>query len=190
MIIMGIDPGLHATGYGVITATDGHLALLDAGAIRTSPRQPLAIRLQRLYDALAKVIDAHHPTIAALEAIYTHQLYPTTAAVMAHARGVACLISTQRQLQVVDYLPTRMKKALTGNGHASKEQVARMVEVWLGVADESWSADVTDALALAIAHAHIMGQTRQGLHPSGLASTRSTGTRVRPRRFAGIDTVG
>ena len=155
MIIMGIDPGLNATGYGLIVADPGRLQLVAAGAIRTPQRKPLAMRLHVLYDALAQVIDTHQPTIAVLEALYTHHQYLTTAALMAHARGVACLLSVQRNLPLVEYLPTRVKKALTGNGHASKDQVARMVGLRLGQGDPSWSSDVTDALALAIAHAQI-----------------------------------
>lgn len=156
MVILGIDPGLNATGYGVISAEAGHLQLVDAGTIRPSPRQSLGGRLARLYEALEKIVMTHHPTVAVLEALYTHHDYLTTATLMAHARGVACLAMARHQLEQVDYLPTRLKKSLTGNGAASKEQVARMVTAWLGVEDPSWSSDATDALALAIAHAHIM----------------------------------
>lgn len=155
MRILGIDPGLHATGYGVITAQSGRVEVVAAGAIRPSSLQPLGQRLLDLYQGLTAVIQTHHPAIAVLEGVFTHYQHLTTAAMMAHARGVACLVSAQHELELVDYLPTRVKKALTGNGHASKEQVARVVGVWLGGRDPSWSSDATDALALAIAHAHI-----------------------------------
>lgn len=164
--IMGIDPGLNATGYGVIAVSADGLRFVAAGAIRPSSRRPLAKRICHLYEALAQVIDAHQPTLAVLESLYTHHQYLTTAALMAHARGVACLVSAQRGLDVVEYLPTRVKKALTGNGLASKEQVARAVGMWLGVAGRAWSSDTTDALALAIAHAHI-SKTAVGLLPAG-----------------------
>ena len=155
MIVIGIDPGLNATGYGVITAEADRVQVLAAGAVCPSPRATLARRLQALYDGLERVIATHQPTTAVLEALYTHHQYVTTASLMAHARGVACLVAAQHELAVVDYLPTRVKKALTGHGAASKDQVARMVGVWLGVDPREWSADATDALALAIAHAHI-----------------------------------
>ena len=155
MVIMGIDPGLNATGYGVIATQPDRLQVVAAGVIRPSARQPLAKRVQHLYEALAHVIDAHQPTLAVLESLYTHHQYLTTAALMAHARGVACLASAQRGVEVVEYLPTRVKKALTGYGSASKEQVSRAVGMWLGVDAGEWSSDTTDALALAIAHAHI-----------------------------------
>jgi len=152
---MGIDPGLNATGYGVIVAQSGRVQFVSAGTIRPAVRRPLEQRLLQLYEGLADVIQVHRPHVAVLEALFVHHQYLTTAAMMAHARGVACLISAQRHLQRVDYLPTRVKKALTGNGAASKEQVARMVGMWLGGSDASWSSDATDALALAITHAHL-----------------------------------
>jgi crossover junction endodeoxyribonuclease RuvC len=155
MVIMGIDPGLNATGYGFVVATPDRLRMIVAGAIRPPARQPLARRLALLYDELTRLVIAHHPETMVLEALYVHHQYLTTAALMAHARGVACLISAQHKLPLVEYLPTRVKKALTGSGSASKEQVARMVGTWLGVEDPSLSADATDALALAVAHAHI-----------------------------------
>lgn len=156
MVILGVDPGLNATGYGVISAEAGQLCVVDAGAIRPPSSRPLGVRLAILYETLGKVITTHHPSVAVLEALFTHHAYLTTAALMAHARGVACLAVAHQQVTQVDYLPTRVKKALTGNGSASKEQVARMVGTWLGRDASSWSADTTDALALAIAHAHIV----------------------------------
>ena len=155
MRILGIDPGLNATGYGVIVAESGRVQLIAAGALKPSARQPLGARLSYLYAELDQLIRAHQPTIAVLEGLYTHHEFLTTAALMGHARGVACLVSAQRGLEVIEYLPTRVKKSLTGNGYASKEQVARVVGMWLGRRDPSWSSDATDGLALAIAHAHI-----------------------------------
>ena len=155
MIVLGIDPGLNATGYGVIATEEGRLRMLEAGAICPPSNRPLAQRLRILHDGLARVMDAQHPTTVVLEALYTHHQYVTTASLMAHARGVACLAAAQHGLEVVDYLPTRVKKALTGSGAASKDQVARMVGMWLETDPRGWSADATDALALAIAHVHI-----------------------------------
>lgn len=159
LIIMGIDPGLNATGYGVIAAQEGRVQFLTAGTIRPPANQPLANRLVFLYEALARVIEAHQPRTVVLEELFTHHRYVTTATMMAHARGVACLLSAQHHVPVVDYPPTRVRKALAGYGSASKEQVARVVGAWLGVEDPSWSTDATDALALAIAHAHISEAT-------------------------------
>ena len=172
MVILGIDPGLNATGYGVISVQAGQLQVVDAGAIRPSPRQPLGARLSRLYEALGKIMTAHQPSVAVLEALYTHHEYLTTASLMAHARGAVCLALAHHQVPQVDYLPTRMKKALTEKGSASKEQVARMVGTWLGREVSGWSADTTDALALAIVHAHISGSGYQGIGRSGNRNSR------------------
>lgn len=158
MVILGIDPGLNATGYGVIVADGSALRYVTAGTIRPPARHPLAERLSALASALTDVIDAYHPQLTALESLFIHHTYLTTAALMAHARGVACLVSAQYGLEVVEYLPTRIKKALTGYGTASKDQVARAVAMWLQCSRSSWSSDATDALALAIAHAHISQQ--------------------------------
>lgn len=155
MRIIGIDPGLHATGYGIIGASAEGLRLVAAGAFHPSSRKPLAIRLGELYEGLRQVIVAHRPQVMALESVYTHHAYLTTAASMAHARGVICLLGAQHGMTLAEYLPTRVKKALTGYGTASKEQVSRAVGMWLNVGASSWDSDVTDALALAIAHAQI-----------------------------------
>ena len=155
MRILGIDPGLNATGYGVIATTQRRIEVIAAGAITPSARQPLAQRLLCLYDALTEIIRTTTPELTVLESSFTHHRFVTTSAMMAHARSVALLTSAQQRIAVVEYLPTRIKKALTGYGAASKEQVARAVGMWIGVRDRSWSSDTTDALALAIGHAHI-----------------------------------
>ncbi|MBI3087492.1 MAG: crossover junction endodeoxyribonuclease RuvC [Candidatus Omnitrophica bacterium] len=155
MRILGIDPGLNTTGYGVIASEPDRLRLVAAGTVCPSAAHPLSTRLGRLYDGVNHVIGTQHPTLVVLEALYTHHHYLTTAALMAHARGVICLLSAQHHLPLVEYLPTRIKKALTGYGSASKDQVSRAVGRWLGVETQAWASDVTDALALAIAHAQI-----------------------------------
>ena len=157
---MGIDPGLNATGYGVIAVSSDRMQIVSAGAVHPPQRLPIGRRLRCLYDGLEQAITTHQPELVILESLYTHHQYLTTAALMAHARGMACLLSAQHGLELVEYLPTRIKKALTGYGSASKEQVARAVGMWLGVDSTAWSSDATDALALAIAHAHINSASR------------------------------
>jgi crossover junction endodeoxyribonuclease RuvC len=162
MIVLGVDPGLNTTGYGIMRVESDALRMVAAGEIRL-PREALSVRLTHLHDAIEKLISRFRPTTMVLEAVFTHRTYVSTAALMAHARGVACLVGQQHGLTIVEYSPARVKKALTGNGNASKTQVARMVGQWLGRDDPSLSADATDALALAIAHAHMNGQRSRGV---------------------------
>lgn len=171
MIILGIDPGLNITGYGVISAIDRQLKFIAAGDIRPVRTKSLPERLQELHDGLRKLIQLQKPDCVVLEMVFSHQDYVGTAARMAHARGVACLAAQQSNVALVEYPTARVKKALTGRGGAEKEQVALMVGRWLGFLDPSWSLDATDALALAIAHAHLggkaalMGSNHRREHP-------------------------
>ncbi|MBI3021158.1 MAG: crossover junction endodeoxyribonuclease RuvC [Candidatus Omnitrophica bacterium] len=183
MIILGIDPGLNVTGYGIMEALPDHLRLITAGDIRPPRTEPMAQRLGVIHRTLSQLIVRYHPDTVVLEKIFTHYRHVTTATLMAHARGVACLVTQEHGLPLAEYPPTQVKKSLTGNGSASKEQVARMVGQWLsrapacrngtvwkrggGGRERAWSADATDAMALAIVHAHIEAQRRNlpaGLH--------------------------
>ena len=167
-MIVGIDPGLNATGYGAITASGREVQFITAGDIRPPRGKPLAQRLEFLHHALTALLTRQHPNTLVLEMVFTHERYANTAALMGHARGVACLVAQQQHIPVVEYPPARIKQALTGRGAASKDQVARMVTQWMGVRDPSWSFDATDALALAIAHAHMQSQ-----HPLTVQKGRS-----------------
>lgn len=159
MIILGIDPGLNVTGYGVINAIDRQLKLVTAGDIRPRRNKPLPQRLEELHAALCRLIRQQQPETIVLEMVFSHQDYVGTAARMAHARGVACLAAEQAGVALVEYPTARVKKAIAGRGAAEKEQVAQMVHRWIGSRDPSWSLDATDALALAIAHAHLGGKS-------------------------------
>ncbi|MBI3011820.1 MAG: crossover junction endodeoxyribonuclease RuvC [Candidatus Omnitrophica bacterium] len=160
MVILGVDPGLNVTGYGIMEALPDHLRLITAGDIRPPRAEALAQRLGVIYRTLSQLIVRYHPDTVVLEKIFTHYRHVTTATLMAHARGVACLVAQEHGVPLAEYPPTQVKKSLTGNGSASKEQVARMVGQWLRQTEEAWSADTTDALALAIVHAHIEAQRR------------------------------
>lgn len=162
MVILGIDPGLNATGFGAIDAEKRNLRLIAAGDVRPARNKPLPQRLQQLHEALTRLVSRQKPDTIVLEMVFSHQDYVGTAARMAHARGVACLVAEQQGVSLVEYPTARVKKAITGQGAADKEQVARMVARWLGASDPSWSYDATDALALAIAHAHMQGESLTG----------------------------
>ncbi len=152
-VVLGIDPGLATTGYGVLSASVGRVSLLDAGVIRSKRSLPLPARLAELHDGLMSVIMAFHPCIMGLEEVYSHYAHPVTAISMAHARGVFCLAAQKSGLRMISLPATTIKKLVTGNGRASKQQVAGMVARLLGIANPGGPFDVTDALAAAIAAA-------------------------------------
>ncbi len=186
MIILGIDPGLNATGYGVINSSTTPMQVLAVGAVCPPPDDTLPQRLLALHDGLARIIRAHHPQVMAIESVFVHYKHLTTAAMMAHARGVACLVGAEHQLPVVEYLPTRAKKAVTGYGYASKDQIARSVGMWLQIDPAGLRADATDALALAIAHAHVSEVPAQ---TAVLAKARRT-RRLAPELAAALAAAG
>ena len=149
--ILGVDPGLNITGFGVISFSGKRLKLIDAGTIRTSSSNPITPRLTELFHGLQGVIERYSPEIMALEKIYSHYRHPTTAIIMGHARGVLCLAAGLRGIPVESIPASRVKKAVTGNGRASKIQVNGMVRRIFGIRDEIKPLDVSDALAVALA---------------------------------------
>ncbi len=155
MRILGIDPGLDTTGYGIIDSKEGCFSLLEAGVIKTSPKDPIQDRVKKVYRGVNELIKRFKPDTLVLEKIYTHYEHPTTVILMGHSRGVVCLASGENNIPLINYPAKRIKKAVTGNGNASKEQVQRMVQTILGLEARKVPNDVTDALAAAIAHSYI-----------------------------------
>lgn len=157
--ILGVDPGLQITGYGVVEVCEGPSAslreprLLEAGVIRLTPRELIEKRLGRLYDDLADLIEEFSPTHLAVEKLYAHYRHPRTAILMAHARGVILLAGTQRGLPVAHLPSTEVKKAVTGYGHASKQQIQRAVQGQCRLSQPPSPPDVADAIAIALCHA-------------------------------------
>ena len=152
---MGIDPGLRITGYGVVDVADGALepALIEGGIIKIDPSGGMAARLGRLHEELSAIVDEHKPDCFAVEKLYAHYKHPRTAILMGHARRVILLCAQQRGLPVQDWPSTEVKKALTGYGHASKEQVQRAVQSQCGLDELPNPPDVADAIAIALCHA-------------------------------------
>ena len=155
MRILGIDPGLSITGYGLIEAKKRNFKLIEAGLIRTSPKEKIEGRLFKIHHNLVKLIDEYHPSIVVLEKLYSHYKHPTTALLMGHARGIICLAAGQEGIPLVSYSATRVKKAVVGRGHASKGQIGGMMKNLLGLKRMPESRDITDALAVAISYAYI-----------------------------------
>ncbi len=157
MRILGVDPGLLVTGYGVIsTSKNGSLELVEAGVVRTKAGDGIAARLKKIHGALSGAISDLKPDVLAIEKLYAHYDHPATAILMGHARGVVCLLSGEHDVPLVSLPSTHVKKSVTGKGHAPKLQVQRMVQHLLGLKDVPEPPDVADALAVAIACASQM----------------------------------
>ncbi|MDD5173983.1 MAG: crossover junction endodeoxyribonuclease RuvC [Candidatus Omnitrophota bacterium] len=153
MRILGIDPGLGTTGYGIIE--DRTFKLIEAGVIKTRANTPIQSRLKRIFDSLIEIIKEHEPEVLVLEKIYSHYRHPTTAILMGHARAAVCLVSGIHNIRLVNYPSTKIKKTITGNGHASKQQVQRMVQNILKLKSPPEPVDVSDALAMAISYCYM-----------------------------------
>lgn len=156
MIIVGIDPALAITGYGVIESKGSSLALIEAGVIQTSAKETAPKRLDRIYRGVLKLINDVKADCLVLEKIYSHYKHPATACILGQARGVICLAASTEKIPFFEYAATRVKKAIVGKGLASKAQVQRMVTHTLGLKTLPAYMDITDALALAIAHSYII----------------------------------
>lgn len=156
MRIIGIDPGLVTTGYGIIEKQQSALRFVDAGVIRTHARDSIDARLLKIHKEINEILSRFSLDAAILEKLYAHYKHPLTACLLGHARGAISLCCAQNKIPLIEYGATRVKKAIVGSGHASKLQIQHMVITMLGLKKTvAIPEDVTDALALAIAHSHI-----------------------------------
>jgi crossover junction endodeoxyribonuclease RuvC len=149
MRILGIDPGLQITGYGVLDWKPVRPVLVDGGVIRLSAKTSLADRLVELETELGQILDEHKPQIVAVEQLYSHYSHPRTAILMGHARGIILLMARKRGLQVEQFAANRVKQSLTGHGHASKLQMQKAVQSQWKLRELPEPPDVADALAVA-----------------------------------------
>lgn len=150
--IIGIDPGLQRTGWGVIDVAGNRLSFVACGTVTSSSGDELAPRLVELHDGLVAVMTEHAPDEAAVEHTFVNT-NPTSTLKLGQARGIALLVPARAGLSVAEYQPNAVKKAIVGAGHADKAQIQHMVKILLPKA--VWSgADAADALAIAICHAH------------------------------------
>ena len=151
-VILGIDPGLNTTGYGVIEApVGGKVWLLEAGVVR-SRNDVLTGKIREIYDGVREIMIAFAPDAVALEELYSHYDRPRTAILMGHARGAICLAAAQSDTPVFPYAATKIKKLLTGSGHAPKDQMQRAIQLELQLPRIPEPPDVADALAVALCH--------------------------------------
>lgn len=162
MRILGIDPGLRITGYGLVHLPAGSMdpQLVEAGTLAFKPRDPTPQRLNELHQSLTELLEEHRPDCLAVEKLYAHYKHPRTAILMAHARGVILLAAAQAGVPVRDEPATEVKKSLTGNGHASKEQVAGAVAAQCRLAKPPSPPDVADAIAIALCAARRVAYDR------------------------------
>lgn len=152
--VIGIDPGLNVTGYGVVTRQGNEIKMVEAGIIRLPPSHGdnLPERLESLFNELRQVIQEFKPQAMCLEEVYSHADYPRTAILMGHARGVICLAARLAGIPVMSFSAKRVKQSVTGNGNASKLQVQRSVQHFFSLHQTPHPPDVADALAVALCY--------------------------------------
>ena len=158
MIVLGIDPGLNTTGYGVVDFVGRQPKLIEAGVVRGKANASLAERVAEIHSGVAEVIKSLRPEVLAIEELYSHYERPTTAILMGHARGVILLAAAEASITVHSYPSTQVKKTITGNGHAAKWQIQAAIRQELGLAADPEPPDVADALAIALCHGYLSRQ--------------------------------
>lgn len=163
--VLGIDPGLNLTGYGVVEYQGREASLIEAGVIRlpAAHGNNLAARLEKLFASVNEVIHEFQPEKVCLEEVYSHADYPRTAILMGHARGVICLAACLAKISVVSLPAKRIKQAVTGNGNASKLQVQRAVQHHFSLDGVPHPPDVADALAAALCYVHSLRDNGMGI---------------------------
>ena len=161
MIVLGIDPGLKATGYGFVNFDKQAVKLLETGTIEPKSRDKFQYRIKTIFQNLEELVEKYQPDVLVLEKLYAHYNHPTTAAIMGHLRGVICLLCAQREIELVEHSVKRIRKTITGNGNATKIQTQRVVAHMLKIDENKLTLDASDALALALGYA----QTKRLLLP-------------------------
>ena len=151
-IVLGIDPGTAVTGYGVVSrGDDGTVALLECGVIRTSPGEPLPDRIREVFLGIREVIDRFKPSVVAVEEVFQGKNV-RSALTLGHARGAILLAASPEELPIAEYSPREIKKAVVGNGGATKDQVGFMVQRHLRLKSPPTPADAADGVATALCH--------------------------------------
>jgi crossover junction endodeoxyribonuclease RuvC len=157
MRILGIDPGLQVCGYACVEAQGGNAKLIEAGVLRTDANLSIETRLNQIAEDIESLLDRFKPEVVAVEQLYSHYAHPRTAILMGHARGVILQKCAQAGIEVRSFSATRIKKSITGNGRASKEQIQKTIRTLLSLSAVPQPADVADAIAAAMCCANSMG---------------------------------
>jgi len=150
--ILGIDPGLRRTGWGMVAIAGNALSFLGCGSVMTDERDALAARLVAIHDGLMRILDQYRPDEAAVEATFVNKDAKATLK-LGQARGIAMVVPARAGVPVAEYAPNLIKKSIVGAGHGDKAQIRMMIGVLLPKADPA-SDDAADALAIAVTHAH------------------------------------
>ncbi len=150
MRILGIDPGLQVCGYACLETGGEEYTLIEAGVFRTSDSLAIEARLNQIAEDARSLLAKFRPQVVAVEQLYSHYAHPKTAILMGHARGVILQKCAEAAIEVRSFAATRIKKSLTGNGRASKEQVQRTIKTILSLPDVPEPDDVADAIAAAL----------------------------------------
>ncbi len=153
MIIIGIDPGYAITGFGVIEYEGNHFKLIESGSIQTKAGVPLPTRIAKIYDDMTLLIEKYKPDAIAIEELFFNR-NTTTAIGVAQGRGSVLIAAAKTSTPIYEYTPLQVKQGVTGYGRADKKQVQMMVKTVLGLEKVPKLDDTTDAIAIAICHAH------------------------------------
>jgi len=159
MRILGIDPGLQVCGYACLETGEGAEKLIEAGVFRTDTSSAIEIKLNRIAEDTQSLLTRFKPETVAVEELYSHYAHPKTAILMGHARGVILQKCAEAGVEVRSFSATRIKKSLTGNGRASKEQVQKTIQTILSLTRLPEPSDVADAIAAAMCCANSIGST-------------------------------
>lgn len=158
MIVLGVDPGTHRTGYAFLENRSGRIRVLEYGVIRCKSDDPLPDRLGKIHRELSALMTVYHPVHLALESIFFAK-FPQSALVLGHARGAIMVAAQAQGIPISEYAPRLVKRATVGTGSATKERVAAMVQIHLGLKKPPTPADAADALAIAFCHLIQAGRT-------------------------------
>ena len=155
MKILGVDPGLRITGYGLIESSAAKIKLLEAGIIEPKEKDLIQNRINAIYNNLDELVCEYRPEVMVLEKLYTHYRHPTTACLLGHVRGVICLLCARHKIKLVEHGVRGIRQAMTGRGGASKLQTQGMVAHVLNIDKNQLTLDASDALALALGYAQL-----------------------------------
>ncbi len=148
--VLGIDPGLHVCGYACLETDGSREVIVEAGVFKTTEDLPIEARLNQIAEDIETLLDRFSPDVVAVEELYSHYAHPRTAILMGHARGVIFQKCARAHVEVKSFAATRIKKSITGNGRASKEQMQRTMQTLLGMSELPKPPDVADAMAVAL----------------------------------------